>query len=122
MFVKYPNLVSFSWTQYTPYFNDGDTCYFSVNCDAEYITTEFIEDNGESILGYDRESLTIWKNGEYVTNPNVPELDKTAHEVSEIVSNLLSEISNDVFLILFGDHVEVIVTKNGIEKEDHDHD
>lgn len=31
IFKKYPNLDSFSWTQYTPHFNDGDACNFSVN-------------------------------------------------------------------------------------------
>lgn len=31
IFKKYPNLDSFSWTQYTPHFNDGDPCNFRVN-------------------------------------------------------------------------------------------
>lgn len=28
IFAKYPDLVSISWVAYTPYFNDGDTCYY----------------------------------------------------------------------------------------------
>lgn len=28
IFDKYPALVSISWVAYTPYFNDGDTCYY----------------------------------------------------------------------------------------------
>jgi hypothetical protein len=28
LFEEFPELESFSWTQYTPYFNDGDTCEF----------------------------------------------------------------------------------------------
>lgn len=31
VFVKHPELTSFSWTQYTPGFNDGDPCYFGVH-------------------------------------------------------------------------------------------
>ena len=31
IFEKYPKLLSFSWNQYTPYFNDGDECTFRVN-------------------------------------------------------------------------------------------
>ena len=31
IFTKYPELESFGWSQYTPYFNDGDTCIFSAN-------------------------------------------------------------------------------------------
>ncbi len=28
LFDMYPCLKSFEWAQYTPYFNDGETCYF----------------------------------------------------------------------------------------------
>jgi hypothetical protein len=28
IFAKYPDLISISWVAYTPYFNDGDTCYY----------------------------------------------------------------------------------------------
>ena len=33
LFEQHPVLTSFSWTQYTPYFNDGDECTFSANID-----------------------------------------------------------------------------------------
>lgn len=26
-----PNFLRLEWSQYTPYFNDGDTCHFSIN-------------------------------------------------------------------------------------------
>lgn len=38
IFDKYPNMESFSWQEYTDYFNDGDTCHFHVHADAESIT------------------------------------------------------------------------------------
>jgi hypothetical protein len=31
LFDKHPRLESVTWVQYTPYFNDGDPCYFSVH-------------------------------------------------------------------------------------------
>jgi hypothetical protein len=31
LFAANPNLESFSWTEYTPYWNDGDACTFSTN-------------------------------------------------------------------------------------------
>ena len=31
IFVKYPHLTAIKWSQYTPYFNDGDECTFGVN-------------------------------------------------------------------------------------------
>src|ERR1700674_1049946 len=30
IFDKYPSIENISWTQYTPYFNDGDPCVFRV--------------------------------------------------------------------------------------------
>lgn len=60
-----PEIVAFSWQQYTPYFNNGDICYFSVYpepCMIEFIsgaridpeevyiqTTRYIRDLGKSI-------------------------------------------------------------------------
>ncbi|HWJ26014.1 MAG TPA: hypothetical protein VNS32_05695, partial [Flavisolibacter sp.] len=31
LFEKYPGVKNVRWTQYTPYFNDGDACEFSSN-------------------------------------------------------------------------------------------
>lgn len=42
LFDKHPKLEKFSWTQYTPYFCDGDVCEFSANTD--YFT---INDNDD---------------------------------------------------------------------------
>ena len=40
IFTKYPELESFGWSQYTPYFNDGDTCVFSAN--TNYIKINYV--------------------------------------------------------------------------------
>lgn len=34
LFDAYPKLESFTWAQYTPYFNDGDECVFGVDTDS----------------------------------------------------------------------------------------
>lgn len=36
LFDKYPNIHGVSWLQYTPYFCDGDPCYFGVYADLYY--------------------------------------------------------------------------------------
>jgi len=33
LFNENPTLMGFGWTQYTPYFNDGDVCTFRCNSD-----------------------------------------------------------------------------------------
>lgn len=38
LFKNNPSLKSFSWTQYTPHFNDGDPCTFSVHAYSENIS------------------------------------------------------------------------------------
>src|SRR5689334_3768923 len=40
LFELFPAMESFGWTQYTPYFNDGEECVFSAN-------TEYPTINGE---------------------------------------------------------------------------
>ena len=40
LFDKYPNVSSIGWVQYTPYFNDGDECTFSVYLDDLYVNKE----------------------------------------------------------------------------------
>lgn len=47
IFVGFPNIESFSWTQYTPYFNDGDECNFTVNTYGIKINDEDSYDNKE---------------------------------------------------------------------------
>lgn len=47
IFDKYPTVRAFSWNQYTPYFNDGDECVFSVNSNDIRIIDNFEKDDSE---------------------------------------------------------------------------
>jgi hypothetical protein len=49
VFEENPTLMSFSWTQYTPYFNDGDVCEFS--CHSDYPTVSMMV--GDDLYSYD---------------------------------------------------------------------
>lgn len=61
IFTKYPNLFSFSWRQYTPYFNDGDACYFrACTDDIDVITDD--EDESEKISDDISEFLSLFDN------------------------------------------------------------
>lgn len=55
-FDKYPELRSFGWTQYTPYFNDGDTCIFAAHTDdiainggSPYELINEVDENGNPV-------------------------------------------------------------------------
>lgn len=191
-FEKYDGIVhSLFWNQYTPYFNDGESCEFSVHdvwmtlqSDAD---DEDYEDDGEGstvygnddiadlkkriaawesfnadpaaaakayqsdyIKRYNRDpfaadtyrsyygntqtpeqKMAAWK-PDYVSLEslrrqladaenivtNYPDLKKDYHAVAAMVSG----IDENLMEAMFGDHVKVTVTKDGIETEDYEHD
>ena len=121
IFDKYPDITCIKWAQYTPYFNDGDTCEFDVY--DWYIT------NG------DPDRLTVW--GDYDdwndgVSEGVPEdifaygsyYDKEMkyEDIWKLEKFAGTDIGSEVFYGAFGDHCRVTVTKDGIAVEGYDHD
>jgi len=60
LFEANPDLMAFSWTQYTPYFNDGDECVFRSN--GEYPTVAMMI-NGQ-LIAYNSDYGRLEINGE----------------------------------------------------------
>lgn len=106
LFEEFPVIEEFRWTQYTPYFNDGDTCTFSSN--HSYARVVFNDSTEEDEDDYDNEGY----------DESTP-LHKKA---GKAVEKFLGNFDDDDMLSMFGDHVKVSVTKKGIEVEDYDHD
>lgn len=140
LFEKYPDLKSFSWTQYTPYFNDGDPCYFgSWHQEAECVLI-----NGEELKEVCKKKRrwhlieSVWcaeKKGEYRTwgdksliykeeeyEPGHYEVAMKVSKLYEPVLEFLSQFRDEDMEEMFGDHVEVTVTLDGVYKEHFDHD
>jgi hypothetical protein len=125
LFEENPKLKSFGWTQYTPYFNDGDTCYFSANTDYLYINGEQEDEASWSqekkVISwgtYNRDKRAYEGRIEQDNPDYIPELA----EASEKVKKFLSVFDKDFYQLQFGDHVQVTVTENGIETEGYEHD
>ena len=96
-FERSNELESFSWDQYTPYFNDGDSCHFCVH--------EIRRINEEDI--YDLEY----------------ELSAELVEIIDQIQEVLNSIPDEFMEDLFGDHISVTVKRDGtIETEDCEHD
>lgn len=116
IFEKSKVIESISWTQYTPYFNDGDTCVFSANID--YLDINNIDD-------FEWDECPIWREKDYsqespYLNPNY---DPSEGAVVAEFKEVLRLISDEFYLELFGDHVRVTVNKNGtVDVEEYDHD
>lgn len=94
-FNKHQNLKEVRWTQYTPFFNDGDECTFRSN--HEWADIEGVD--GE--LDYN---------------------SKEYKEIKENIREFLSQFDDELLRNLFGDHVEIIVTKEGISVEEYEHE
>lgn len=124
------------WVQYTPYFNDGDSCEFSVRekaciiigdedaCDYEgsnmyYTSMEDLQkDLNHPTYGWYRsnakDALEVSK-----LEPNYFELVETWRKITRV----MDKISDDIYLFAFGDHARVTITRDGkIEIDEYGHD
>jgi len=138
VFKANPALISFSWSQYTPYWNDGDTCEFSASGDYPTIVftspdgklvkndenqgeLNYIDEDGE-VIGDD----VIEQDGEFdVVAADDPgtKYAKQIEKLSSKVSKFLSNFTDDDFLTMFGDHTFVTVNRSGkVETEDYEHE
>lgn len=125
LFEETPKLKSFAWTQYTPYFNDGDTCYFSAHTDYLIINGEHEDD---AIWSQEKKVIS-W--GTYNREKRVyegrieqdnPDYDKELTEAVDKVKKFLSLFDDNFYQTQFGDHVMITVTESGIDTEDYEHD
>ena len=118
LFEVHPKLQSFSWTQYTPYFNDGESCEFRAYTD--YINVVDVDGNEErevsaSSVRYYSEKGTDWQGNPYT--PSELELAGVA------ACEFLADFEDEDFLMMFGDHTRVTVSRDGsVETDEYNHD
>lgn len=104
-FDEWPEAEAFRWTQYTPYFNDGDACVFSVNQPYVKIGDERGDQDDGYLEAYDFDPGSVEWN-----------------RMKDIEGML--ESCEDVLEELFGDHCQVTIwrDKNEAEVEEYSHD
>lgn len=117
LFEKHPTLAEVSWAQYTPYFNDGEPCEFSVNDPYFKLTTD-AEDGEEGWEGED--GYGTW-NARYDPKWNGPDPHIYA-DIEAFASVIKSDEMEQALEMAFGDHSRIIATREGIEVEEYDHD
>lgn len=127
-----PTIVEFGWRQYTPYFNDGEPCTFSVY--GMWVRVEGVEvvedeedpwdlelDNSEHALG----------RRPYRWNADTRQYDRFSYEgpdeeryerVHALDAAIQGGEFENVLLEAFGDHAAVTVRRDGIEVEFYEHD
>lgn len=125
LFEETPKLKSFAWSQYTPYFNDGDTCYFSANTDYLIINGEPEDD---AIWSQEKKVISwgTWNKEKRTYEGRIeqdnPDYDKELSDSVENIKKFLSLFDNDFYQNQFGDHTLVTVTADGFRTEDYEHD
>lgn len=123
--LKFPSGIdSVGWTQYTPYFNDGDACTFSVRCDIDYF---FINDevSDESKFS-ERLSKTEYKKnpltGKYELDINLNYDEEVGGFANQFV-DLINSFPEEVLEEAFGDHCQVTLHRGGeIKVDSYEHD
>jgi hypothetical protein len=147
---QFPQLKSIVWEQYTPYFNDGDVCEFSVHGyslrtsfhdaepgDDDYYGDGFfrIEDGDLLEYDYDYDNTTNTARGyRRATRTNIrigtdvvsALLGEDGDNFAALLNSLYEELDSgghDVFLrATFGDHAEVTATVDGFSIDYFSHD
>lgn len=109
-FAENPLIAAIKWQQYTPYFNDGDVCVFRVR-DFYFKPVEGLKVP---------EKVYVDRDGFLNSDSSFSGDFKT---MGEAVWNLYVEVvDKDLFLPVFGDHVEVVATPEGIDVHEYLHD
>lgn len=105
LFNATPELGSISWTAYTPYWADGDPCKFEAYVNYPEINEDI------DLADVEKYKLT----------------DPLHRELTLSVRQVLTVFSDEDYLLLFGDHVKVVILRgadgkivSNVTKHDHD--
>jgi hypothetical protein len=129
-----PYIAKLGWTQYTPYFNDGDPCVFSVG-EPWFRTVDDDEDeddyslaigySGHPTLGkrdYEWDNARDFDNRRKVFKPYEGTHRESFDACLALSEAIESGAFDDVLLEAFGDHCQVTVTADGITVDEYSHD
>lgn len=135
VFDNHPEITAFVWTQYSPYFNDGEECVFGVN---EVSFTNLPEEELGDIYGgeytgeRDDVADSYGDNSEsefFVLNEysmrnklKLRAINTPLDDVSALINALQSSSMEDVMEQTFGNHVRVVATRAGFDIDEYHHD
>ena len=137
-----PTIYGMAWTQYTPFFNDGDACIFHVH-DIYYIsdepatgntswkshhtTADYLEMTEDEFRAefWDFPTSTHWI--QFDLNPNGSVNHQGPKTWDPIYDNLIAfeDVIYNAETILqntFGDHSMIIATRGGFQVDEYNHD
>lgn len=139
-FNEVPLVQAVVWTQYTPYFNDGDECVFTVY-EPTFVVSGFDPDELESVYTYeDEDKYKTLRTGDWrrsIENYKTYNTDWAKSSIEKLEQNIkdypgydakITDFANflqsneELLKDLYGDHVAVYLTKDNVVVEEYDHD
>jgi hypothetical protein len=131
-----PVITAFGWVQYTPYFNDGDPCTFSIGSpwfltvhdpDPDDVENEYDYEvgtrSGHPSLGRcEYRHCDTWPFRAAVPGTYTGPDPERFERVRALAEALDSGAFEDVLLEAFGDHAKVRVRASGITVDSYSHD
>jgi len=98
LFKKHPKLCSISWTQYTPYWQDGEVCEFGYY--------SFLWDENDNIV--------------FLEDASSEEKTLAMNDL-KVLDAKLQKMEN-ILELVFGDHTKVTATPYSLEQEEYEHE
>jgi hypothetical protein len=121
-----PTITEFGWQQYTPYFNDGDPCEFSVyglwvrtDADADVDDLYDLEADNREHPSLGRRPY-LWETREFLPYEGPDEARYL--RVQALSGAIQGGAFENVLMEAFGDHASVTVRRGGIDVEFYEHD
>jgi hypothetical protein len=118
---KFPEVEGIQWQQYTPYFNDGDACEFSIHEPHVRFTQEFLD----SFSDEDKRPFYEMGDGFYELATYRDDCPARVKEMSNSLSQFYIAIQEleQSLLECFGDHMEITILRDGkVRAEEYSHD
>lgn len=134
-FEAHPEVVALSFTAYTDYFNDGDTCYYHVHSVDFQVRPGVMTPKWKRVSkgtetykpGWSQEEITreIWEDvqdGEEELDPEEWH-DSNCHDLEEKLEldklNSALDKLEDMIQSVYGDHKQFTIDRDGIEVEEY---
>ncbi len=118
IFESHPELEAITWTQYAPYFNDGEPCTFSVN-DVYYKLVSKKDESSEENTDEedeDDDEYESWDDVPYNEKTRTP-LEKKLHAFEKQLQSL-----QELAEVVYGPDCRVVVNRNETIIEEYSHD
>lgn len=122
VFDENPEIQAIAWVQYTPYFNDGDSCEFGIrdfNLKLSKAERVRLGENEEDVDEFDINDVNYWESDVHWSNKSA---EAEHYRNIESYLNSFAESLEDIFKSAFGDHAQVVCTREGFTVDEHDHE